>query len=79
MKKTFTLKCGTFGAGRTKICVPIVEASQSEIWKKAEEIASVPADIVEWRGDFYEDIFTPEKVMETLAGLKERLADKDIL
>jgi len=79
MKKTFTLKCGTFGMGRTKICVPIVAVSQVEIWKKAEEIASVPADIVEWRVDFYEDVLNQENVRETLAGLNKRLGDKDLL
>jgi len=56
MKRTFQIGSGIFGEGRTKICVPIVEVSQYEIWKKAQEIAGLPVDIVEWRGDFYEDI-----------------------
>ncbi|MBR5510105.1 MAG: type I 3-dehydroquinate dehydratase [Lachnospiraceae bacterium] len=79
MKKTFTLKCGTFGMGKTKVCVPIVAEKQEEIWEKAEEIQSLSVDLVEWRVDFYEDVFSIEKVLETLAGLKERLKDKDIL
>lgn len=79
MKKTFTLKCGTFGMGRTKICAPIVAGTEEDIWTKAEEIAETAVDIVEWRVDFYEDVFCPEKVQETLLGLKERLSQKDIL
>ena len=79
MKKTFTLKCGTFGMGRTKICAPIVAVKQADIWMKAEEIAGTSVDIVEWRADFYEDVFDREKVLETLLGLKERLQEKDLL
>ncbi len=79
MKKSFTLKCGTFGMGKTKICVPIVAEKQADIWAKAEEIQALSADVVEWRVDFYEDVFSLEKVLETLSGLKDRLEGKDIL
>ncbi len=79
MKRTFQIGTGIFGEGRPKICVPIVEISQSEIWKKAEEIAGLPADIVEWRGDFYEDILRTDKVLATLDGLKGRLSEKAVL
>lgn len=79
MKKTFTLKCGTFGMGKTKICVPVVAEKQEDIWIKAEEIQSLAVDVVEWRVDFYEDVCSTEKVLETLSGLKDRLEGKDIL
>lgn len=78
-KRTFQIGTGIFGEGTPKVCVPIVAKSRGEIWKKAEEIQSLPVDIVEWRVDFYEDVFRPEEVLATLRGLKERLAPKDIL
>ncbi len=79
MKRTFQIGSGIFGEGRTKICVPIVEVSQKEIWEKAQEIAGLPVDIVEWRGDFYEDILRTDRVLATLEGLKSRLSEKALL
>ena len=45
------------GAGIPKICVPIVGVTREEILKAAETIKTTPADVVEWRVDWYEDIF----------------------
>lgn len=78
-KRTFPAGTGIFGEGRPKVCVPIVEETQEAVWKKAEEIAALPADIAEWRADFYQDIFRMEAVSETLKGLKRRLGDKALL
>ncbi len=44
----------TIGRGIPKICVPIVGKTKIEILNQAKEIKT--ADIVEWRGDWYEDI-----------------------
>lgn len=79
MKKTFKLERGIFGEGKQKICVPIVEREQNSIWKKAEEIAALDVDVVEWRADFYQDVFLIEAVKRTLTGLKDRLPGKSIL
>lgn len=79
MKRTFEMGTGVFGEGRPKICVPIVAKNRDEIWKKAEEISGLSVDMVEWRADFYEDVFGAEKVLETLRGLRERLGEKGLL
>lgn len=79
MKKTFKLESGVFGEGQQKICVPIVEKEQDAIWKKAEEIADLDVDVVEWRADFYDNVFSAGCVKETLKGLKARLPGKSIL
>lgn len=79
MKRTFEVGTGVFGEGTPKICVPIVAKSRIDIWKKAEEITGLHVDIVEWRVDFYEDVFRTEEVLITLAGLKERLREKALL
>lgn len=79
MKKTFAVKDWVFGAGMPKICVPIVETTREAIWEKAEEIAELPVQIVEWRVDFYEDVFCTDKMLDTLQGLRERLKEKALL
>lgn len=79
MKKTFKLGTGIFGEGQPKICVPIVAKKRTEILKKAEEIAELSVDVVEWRADFYEHIFQTNEVSEILCGLKDILGEKAVL
>lgn len=55
------------GAGIPKICVPIVGVTREEILAAAENIKSTKADVVEWRVDWYEDIFDFAKTEETLS------------
>ncbi len=79
MKKGFRIGTQIFGQGAPKICVPIVEKEREKIWAKAEEIVGLPADLVEWRADFYEEVFRADKMQRTLQGLKERLGEKALL
>ena len=81
MKKTFGLgPSGTLmGEGTPKICIPIVAETVEEIRKKAEEISILPAEVVEWRADFYEEIFTEGKLEEILAMLRQILKSQAIL
>ena len=78
-KKVFQTGTGIFGEGTPKICVPIVENSREDIWRRAEEIERLPVDIVEWRADFYRDAFRTEEFVETLKGIKIRLSKKPLL
>lgn len=78
-KRVFRAGAGMFGEGVPKICVPIVDRDREHIWKKAEQIAALPIDIVEWRADFYEAVSDPEQVCATLKGLKTRLGEKTVL
>lgn len=79
MKRLFQTETGTSGKGVPKICVPIVENSREDIWKTAGDIEKLPVDIVEWRADFYEDVFQTEEVLSVLEGLKKRLGKKRLL
>ena len=45
------------GEGIPKICVPIVGKTEEEIFEEAEVITSLPADMVEWRADWFDDVF----------------------
>ena len=67
------------GTGIPKICVPIVGVTREEILKSAETIKTTAADVVEWRVDWYEDIFDFEKTEETMKALRDVLGDTPIL
>ena len=77
--KTVMLRGVEVGAGAPKIIVPIVAATAAGIVDKAREIQNYTFDVVEWRADFYEDVFDTAKVLETLAALRRELGDKPIL
>ena len=67
------------GAGIPKICVPIVGVTREEILAAAENIKSTKADVVEWRVDWFDDVFATEKVLETAKELQEVLKDIPVL
>ena len=67
------------GEGMPKICVPIVGKTREEILMNAKEMLSVPADLVEWRADYYESVFEMRKVVALSAELREILGDMPIL
>ena len=67
------------GTGIPKICVPIVGVTREEILKAAETIRTTAADVVEWRVDWYEDIFDFEKTEETMKAFREALGEMPIL
>lgn len=67
------------GTGIPKICVPIVGVTREDILSAAETIKSTKADVVEWRVDWYEDIFDFEKTEETMRALREVLGETPIL
>ena len=67
------------GEGIPKIIVPIVGVTRDDIVSEAKTFDSIPVDVVEWRVDWYEDVFDTEKVKETAAALREALKDIPIL
>lgn len=69
----------SIGEGMPKICVPIVGKTREEILMTAKEILNVPADLVEWRADYFESVFEMQKVVALSAELREMLGDMPIL
>lgn len=67
------------GAGIPKVCVAIVGKTQEEILSAAREIMETTANLVEWRVDWFEEIFDFDKVRETLLMLREIMEDRPIL
>ena len=67
------------GEGIPKICVPIVGVTKDDIIAEAKTFDSIPVDVVEWRVDWFEDVFDFENVKEVLEGLREALGEIPIL
>ena len=67
------------GEGIPKICVPIVGKTMAEIIEEARSFDEIPMDIVEWRADWYEDVFDFDKVKQILAKLRVVLGETPML
>ena len=67
------------GAGVPKICVPIVGITKEEIITEAESFDSIPVDVVEWRVDWFENVFEFDKVLDVLKELRKALGETPIL
>lgn len=79
MKQVVEVRGVRIGEGIPKICVPVVGRTREEILAAAEALAEVPHDVVEWRADFFEDVFTFSRVEELLAGLRGAIGDVPLL
>ncbi|RGF62917.1 type I 3-dehydroquinate dehydratase [Ruminococcus sp. AM29-19LB] len=79
MMNTVKVRNIEIGAGIPKICVPIVGVTREEILAAAENIKSTKADVVEWRVDWYENIFDFTKTEATMQALREVLGEMPIL
>ena len=73
------VKNTVIGEGRPKICVPIVGKTKTDILEEAKKITTLPVDVVEWRVDWFDDVFATEKVLETAKELQEVLKDIPVL
>ena len=67
------------GEGVPKIIVPIVEQTKEEIVAAVEKFSGVAMYIVEWRVDWFEDVFDFDKVEDVLKDLRPALGDTPIL
>lgn len=77
--KTVTMRGLEIGSGRPKVIVPIVAATAQGIVEKGRELSGYRMDVVEWRVDFYEDVFQTERVVDTAKQLREVLGETPIL
>lgn len=67
------------GTELPKICVPIVGKTEVEILEAAQKIMLTQADLVEWRVDWFEEIFDFERVRDVLGKLRKILEDRPLL
>lgn len=67
------------GEGMPKICVPIVGVTKEAILEEAKAITKLPADVVEWRIDWFENVFDFAALEDVMKGLREVLGDMPLL
>ncbi len=67
------------GEGMPKICVPIVGVTKEAILEEAKAITKLPADVVEWRIDWFENVFDFAALEDVMKDLREVLGDTPIL
>ncbi len=67
------------GDGRPKICVSIIGRSKMEIISQAKALAEQPADIIEWRVDYFEEVNDYIAVKDILTEMNNILMGKPIL
>ncbi len=67
------------GAGIPKICVPIIEKEENNIISEAERIGKKKCEVVEWRIDFFEEVFDEEKLIRTLKKVRETIGEEKLL
>ncbi len=79
MRNVIEIRDIKIGEGIPKICVPIVEISRENILKKAREIKFIEADMVEWRGDYFENINQWDEVNKILLCIRDILENTPIL
>lgn len=79
MINTIKIRDVEIGAGAPKIIVPLVGNDTESILAKCEEIKDMPIHMVEWRADFYEDVFNVEKTLDTLSKVRAILGKLPLL
>ena len=77
--KTVKIRDVEIGAGIPKICVPIVGVTKKEILAQAKALLEFHADVVEWRIDWFENVFDFAALEDVLKDLREVLGDMPIL
>ena len=77
--KVLTVKGLNIGEGAPKIIVPIVETTKESIVEKAKSFKELKIDCVEWRVDFFDDVFNITSVLDTLKCLRIELPNIPII
>ena len=76
---TIKVKNVVIGQGIPKICVSIIGTTNEAILASANKLKDVPHDLVEWRADWFDDVFDFDSVKNTLEELRKILGDTPIL
>lgn len=67
------------GEGIPKICVPVTGVTEKEIIEEAEAAVCTPADVIEWRADWFEGVLDFNRVREVLISLRGILGEMPLL
>lgn len=67
------------GEGIPKICVPLTSVSKSQLCEETKKVKESQPDVVEWRADFYEDLFCIPEMLKTMEMITDILKDIPLL
>lgn len=67
------------GQGMPKICVPITGVKKDDIIADAKALKCLPADMVEWRVDWFEHAYNINQILSVLQELRVVLEDLPLL
>lgn len=67
------------GEGKPKIVVPIVARTEEEVEEQVKEARQQKADMLEWRGDWFDGIFDWERVENVLWQLRKYVGEIPVL
>ena len=76
---TVEVRNTVIGEGMPKICVPIVGVTKEAILEEAKAITRLPADVVEWRIDWFENVFDFAALEDVMKDLRQVLGDLPLL
>jgi len=65
----------SIGAGIPKICVPVTATTTKEILEQTQKAVAQSPDLLEWRADFYEDLFDIRQVKQTAEKMRQILGE----
>lgn len=77
--KTLNIKGIRIGEGVPKIIVPIVGKTKEAVVEKANSFQNIKIDVVEWRADFYDEVYDTVSVLDTLKALRSVIPNMPIL
>lgn len=75
--RTIQVKNIELGQGKPKICVPLIGKTEEAVLLEAEQLVKAPADLAEWRIDWFEG--NREALFVTGRKLKEKFGDIPLL
>ncbi len=78
-KKIVTIRNMQIGAGKPKICIPLVAANKEELSAALERADKSPYDLVEWRADFYNAVDNAKVCREALGMIRDKIGEKPLL
>lgn len=68
-----------FGKGMPKVCIPIVATTEEEVQSQLEQIMLQQPDCIEFRGDWFQGIFQPERTLAVLEAIRKRIGNVVLL
>lgn len=77
--RVLTVKGLNIGESAPKIIVPIVGTTKESIVEKINSFKELKIDCVEWRVDFFDDVFNTKSVLDTLKCLRIGLPNTPIV